>query len=272
MRSLVKIEDEQCAPAVSVTKCDATWKPRSDKSDCGRIACALQTSCSVIVNTDANANNRNQSQDAEYIEGVRRAPRLTACLKLKLLTWLVCFIFLQSCATFLELCSHVCYIQNKRFCPICDPDKLPVVSSIEESRVEPEGRSSLGWSWFHASAAIIEGDEAVHFRFTRVVFHGSSCLFGIGFGDIWSPKAITPNGYGAVGPVRFGKCIQGGPCGHQLGVKLCAIILDEHGIEFTGSYHRCSGLHSESSMCTPGKPLVTGTPIVPVGRMAKPER
>ena len=112
--------------------------------------------------------------------------------------------------------------------------------------VEPEGRSSLGWSWFHVSAAIIEGDEAVRFRSTRVVFHWSSCLFGIGFGDIWSPKAITPNGYGAVGPVRFGKCIQGGPCGHQIGAKLCAIILDEHGIDFTGSYHRGSELHSES--------------------------
>ena len=55
VRTLVKMEEEQCAPAVSVTSCGATWKHRSDKSDCGRIAVALQTSCPVIVNTAVNA-------------------------------------------------------------------------------------------------------------------------------------------------------------------------------------------------------------------------
>ena len=56
---------------------------------------------------------------------------------------------------------------------------------------------------------------------------------------------ITTIGYGAVDPVRFGECIQGGPGGNRIGAKLCAIILDEHSIDFTGSYHSGSDLHSE---------------------------
>ena len=56
---------------------------------------------------------------------------------------------------------------------------------------------------------------------------------------------ITTIGYGAVDPVCFGECIPGGPGGNRIGAKLCAIILDEHSIDFTGSYHSGSDLHSE---------------------------
>ena len=56
---------------------------------------------------------------------------------------------------------------------------------------------------------------------------------------------ITTIRYVAVDPARFGERIQGGPGGNRIGAKLCVTILDEHSIDFTGSYHSGSDLHSE---------------------------